>query len=108
MTILTYEKTRGEDWKQFIGLMKSAIVACKKQLAFRQKIPTVLIIFDLVNNADYFNVSEYKLQLAPKEEERKVLRADELPKFFLEDWENKDKTLPELLEQSKVEKESEE
>lgn len=97
MTILTYEKNRDDDWKQFIGLMKSAIVACKKQLAFRQKIPTVLIIFDLVNNAGYLNASEYKLQLAPKEEERRVLTADQLPKLnILKDEIENQATLPHL------------
>ncbi len=97
MTILNYEKSRDDDWKQFIGLMKSAITACKKQLAFRQKIPTVLIIFDLVNNAGYLNASEYKLQLAPKEEEKRVLTADQLPKLnILKDEIENQATLPHL------------
>lgn len=60
-TILEYEKRRGEEWQEFIGLMKGCIVSCKKQLAFRQKIPTVLAIFDLTNNAGYVNASEFKL-----------------------------------------------
>lgn len=62
VTILTYEKTRNEEWQDFIGVMKNAITACKKQLAFRQKIPTVLALFDLTNNSGYVNSSEFKLK----------------------------------------------
>ena len=61
-TILTYEKTRNEEWQDFIALVKGAITACKKQLAFRQKIPTVLALFDLTNNSGYVNSSEFKLK----------------------------------------------
>ena len=60
-TILTYEKTRGEEWRDYIALIKGSITACKKQLAFRQKIPTVLALFDLTNNSGYVNSSEFKL-----------------------------------------------
>ena len=61
-TILSYEKTRNEEWQDFIALVKGAITACKKQLAFRQKIPTVLALFDLTNNSGYVNSSEFKLK----------------------------------------------
>ena len=37
-------------------------MAVKKELAFHQQIPTVYAIFDQVNNGDYRNVSEFKLQ----------------------------------------------
>lgn len=61
-TILTYEKTRDEEWQEFILQVKNIITACKKQLAFRQKIPTLLAVFDLTNNSDYVNTSEFKLK----------------------------------------------
>lgn len=79
-TLLKYEHSRSEEWQSFIGRVKTAILAAKKQLAFRQKIPTVLFIFDTVNNADYVNVSEFKL--APViPEERGALTAADLPKL---------------------------
>ena len=81
MTILTYEKSRGEDWKEFIALVKGAITAMKKQLAFRQKIPTLLAVFDLTNNSGYVNTSEFKLQTDVFAPERKALTASELPKL---------------------------
>lgn len=78
MTIGNYEKSRGQEWKDFIALIKGAITACKKQLAFRQKIPTVLALFDLTNNSDYVNSSEFKLKPETHTEER-ALTASELP-----------------------------
>ena len=80
MTILNYEKSRGDDWKDFIALVKGAITAVKKQLAFRQKIPTVLALFDLTNNSGYVNSSEFKLT-PNMEEVRKPLTAAELPRL---------------------------
>lgn len=78
-TILGYEKNRGEEWQEFISLIKGSITACKKQLAFRQKIPTVLALFDLTNNSGYVNSSEFKLQPGEQAFYRSVLTVDELP-----------------------------
>lgn len=80
MTIINYEKNRGQEWKDFIALIKGSITACKKQLAFRQKIPTVLALFDLTNNSDYVNSSEFKLRPETFEQTR-PLTAAELPKL---------------------------
>ena len=55
------ERTRGQEWGDTIGLIKTTIVSAKKQLADNYKIPPVLAIFDQVNNFGYVNVSEYKL-----------------------------------------------
>ena len=52
---------RGGEWQKVIDYFKNAIAYCKKQLAMRGKIPTVLAIFDLSNNHHYVNVSEFKL-----------------------------------------------
>lgn len=83
VTLLSYEKNRGEEWQTFIKQAKTAIVAIKKQLIFNQQIPPIIGIFDLVNNTDYYrNSSEFKLTAEAKEPERKVLRADELPIFL--------------------------
>lgn len=74
-TILAYEKTRSDEWKEFIALIKGSITACKKQLAFRQKIPTVLALFDLTNNSGYVNSSEFKL--STEQAQREVQRTAE-------------------------------
>lgn len=93
MTILTYEKNRTDEWKEFIGLIKGSITACKKQLAYRQKIPTVLALFDLCNNSGYVNSSEFRLSQneIPSEKER---LSDHLP------------TLEELLRAKKEKEEN--
>lgn len=79
-TLLNYEKCRGEEWSEYIGLVKGAITSCKKQLAFRQKIPTVLAMFDLTNNSGYVNSSEFRL--APEQPtERRISPNAELPKL---------------------------
>lgn len=80
-TILGYEKNRDEPWKEFIALIKGSITACKKQLAFRQKIPTVLALFDLTNNSGYVNSSEFKLEPGEQMYYRRILTAEELPKL---------------------------
>lgn len=95
MTILTYEKSRSDEWQDFIAQMKGAITACKKQLAFRQKIPTVLALFDLTNNSGYVNSSEFKLQPGEQEVYRRVLTAAELPRL------GEPKTVEELMEHIK-------
>lgn len=77
-TISTYEKSRSEEWQDFIALVKGAITACKKQLAFRQKIPTVLALFDLTNNSGYVNSSEFKLKPDTNEEYKRQITIDDL------------------------------
>lgn len=77
-TICEYERWRGENWQEFIGLMKGCIVSCKKQLAFRQKIPTVLAIFDLTNNAGYVNASEFRLLPETDSNKSKTLDSEDI------------------------------
>jgi hypothetical protein len=78
-TLLTYEKTRGEEWQNYIQLVKTCITSTKKQLAFHQKIPTVLAIFDLCNNSNYVNSSEFKLEAQGIQEQPKQITASQLP-----------------------------
>jgi hypothetical protein len=78
-TILTYEKQRGEEWREFIALIKGAITAAKKQLAFRQKIPTVLALFDLTNNSGYVNSNQFTL--TTEQDERREVIASDLPQL---------------------------
>lgn len=59
-TILTYAK-RNDAWKEAIEYIKDAILAAKKQLAFRFKIPPVVYLNDVSNNHNYLNTSEFKI-----------------------------------------------
>lgn len=60
-TLFGYER-RGDDWREAIGIAKTAITTVKKQLGSTYKIPPVLQIFDLANNSGYKNVAEFKVQ----------------------------------------------
>ena len=92
-TIAEYERFRSSEWQDFIGLVKGSLTACKKQLAFRQKIPTVLALFDLTNNSGYVNSSEFKLSNEPCEQKRALSDA-ELPR--LDRMHQNDSNLPHL------------
>lgn len=59
-TMLNYAR-RGELWAESIAYIKDAILAAKKQLAFRFKIPAVVYLNDVSNNHNYFNTSEFRL-----------------------------------------------
>lgn len=61
MTLLTYEKTRGGEWSDLIGQIKNMIASAKKQLIMTGKIPAIIGIFDLTNNHNYVNASEFKI-----------------------------------------------
>lgn len=61
MTLSHYHQRSG-DWRDVIDYYKNSILAVKKQLAMSFKIPPVLLIFDAVNNHNYHNVNEFKLQ----------------------------------------------
>lgn len=78
--ITGYER-RGEDWKAAIEAVKGIITACKKQLAFTGKMPPVLAIFDLTNNAGYVNASEFRLT-ADAAPEAKQITAEEWEKVI--------------------------
>ncbi len=72
-TILTYERQRGEDWKNFIEQVKNAICAAKKELSFHQQIPPVVFMFDACNNHGYTNTSEFKIEaISDKPKERQL------------------------------------
>ena len=76
--ITGYER-RSSDWKSTIDAVKGVITACKKQLAFTGKMPPVLAIFDLTNNSDYVNASEFRLS-AEAAPEAKQITAEEWEK----------------------------
>ena len=80
-TIATYERTRDSDWKQFIAVVKNGIAAVKKEAAFHGQMQPMIAVFDMANNHDYKNTNEFKLNVSPSEDDRKVLSAKELPKL---------------------------
>ena len=59
-TLSEYQK-RNDTWNKTISLFKDAIGSSKKQLALHGLIPSVMAIFDLCNNHNYINTSEFKL-----------------------------------------------
>lgn len=77
--LIALEK-RGEDWKDTIQAFKTIISACQTQLAMRQKIPTILHIFNATNNFGYINSSEFKL-VPETPEEKRSLTCDQLPRL---------------------------
>lgn len=80
-TIATYERTRNDDWKQFIAVVKNGIAAVKKEAAFHGQMQPMIAVFDLANNHSYKNTNEFKLEVNAENDERKVLSAKELPKL---------------------------
>lgn len=87
-TLATYARTRGEDWKQFIAVVKNGIAAVKKEAAFHGQLQPMIAVFDMANNHDYKNTNEFKLNVSQGEDDRKVLPAD--AKIDLLSWKNKD------------------
>jgi hypothetical protein len=67
-TVLNYAK-RSQDWADMIEYIKESILAAKKQLAFRFKIPPVVYLNDVSNNHDYLNTNEFKLVTSNKNNE---------------------------------------
>lgn len=61
-TVLNYER-RSSEWGEAIEYIKQNILAAKKQLAFRFKIPPVVYLNDVSNNHNYLNTSEFKLEM---------------------------------------------
>lgn len=59
-TIAQYAK-RSEAWEQAIDAVRSAIAACKAELAAHYRIPPMVHLFDMVNNYQYHNTSEFRL-----------------------------------------------
>lgn len=80
-TIATYERTRGGSWKEFIAVTKNGIAAAKKEAAFHGQLQPMIAVFDLANNHNYRNTNEFKLEVEPKEPERRIMSIDELPRL---------------------------
>ena len=61
---------RGEKWKVMIDYFKNVIAFCKKQLILQGRIPPMIGVFDLANNHDYVNTSEFKLTVNNEKQEK--------------------------------------
>lgn len=85
-TIASYERTRGERWKEFISVVKNGIAAAKKEAAFHGQLQPMIAVFDLANNHNYKNTNEFKLEVEPKEQDRPMISGDELPRLIAEKY----------------------
>lgn len=94
-TIKEYSK-RNETWNKTITLFRDAIGSSKKQLAMHNLIPSIMAIFDLTNNHNYKNASEFKLTA---DEERPKEKKDDLEAQILEAGLVWDDTLKEFVPQ---------
>lgn len=72
-----FQERKNGDWNGFIELFKDTILAAKKQLALNGNIPSVIAMFDMVNNHEYHNTSEYKIT-NKLEAEKPQLTAEQL------------------------------
>lgn len=93
-TIATYERTRGEDWQQFIAVTKNGIAAAKKEAAFHGQLQPMIAVFDLANNHSYKNTNEFKLEVEKQESKHSMIPLDKLPTLIAERYD----TIPEAIE----------
>lgn len=81
-TLAVYERKRDGKWKQYISMIKNGIAAVKKEAAFHSQTNAMIALFDFTNNHEYVNTSEFKLNTNNKQEDVKVIPANE--PIFLE------------------------
>lgn len=60
VTLFHYENRHGA-FGEYVSRLKDAICCVKKELALRNKLSSVLCIFDLTNNHGYLNSNEFHL-----------------------------------------------
>lgn len=54
--------SRGGEWEKTIDYIKNAIGFSKKQLILKGRIPSIVGVFDLVNNHEYFNTNSFVIE----------------------------------------------
>ena len=69
-TLSTYYRTRDEQWRDTIDRIKDLILASKKDLAARFKMPPVVFMFDAVNNHSYHNTNVIEVNTDLTDERR--------------------------------------
>ena len=81
-TLSTYERTRGEDWQQFIAFVKNGIASVKKEAAFHGQIQPMIAVFDLANNHSYINTNEFKLKVDKEEPQQPQRTPEEIAALY--------------------------
>lgn len=66
-TLMKYTK-RNQQWSEAIEMIKEHIGMAKKQLGMRNRIPQMVLAFDLVNNHGYRNTNEFRITAEPKQD----------------------------------------
>lgn len=84
VTIFRYHKDRGEPWTSYIDYVRETLISIKKQYGLSGKIPPMTLVFDLVNNGDYYNTSDFHRLPPIQDTGLKRLTLEELPKFLEE------------------------
>lgn len=59
--LLSKYRSRGGRWTELIDYVRTLIAMNKKQLGLSGKIPAVAFVFDMTNNHDYYNTSEFRM-----------------------------------------------
>ncbi len=67
-TFSAYAK-RNAEWNEAIEQTRNLIASVKIQLASHGRIPALVFVFDMTNNCDYYNTSEFRLSTEPPREE---------------------------------------
>ncbi|MCX4377738.1 MAG: hypothetical protein OSJ61_16405 [Lachnospiraceae bacterium] len=101
--------SNGEDCdrerQEIVSMAKSFIDSFLEQVTLSGQVSPPVGIFLLKNWCSYKDTVSIE-ESTPHKETGRVLSANELPKLFLKDWEDKGESLPELLERAEKEEES--
>ena len=73
-------KKRSDQWKEYIEYVAEVIGGVKKQLALKGNIPPVIAMFDLINNHQYHNTSEFHMVQTVVEDKPKLTQEELIAK----------------------------
>lgn len=77
-TLLTYQKSRGEEWRETIERAKTIIAAYQKQLGLTYKIPPVVLMFNFQNNFGYAPQNAIHVENIQTDAGRKTVSLEEI------------------------------
>jgi hypothetical protein len=89
---------RNSEWARVIDYFKNIIAAYKKELAQHYKIPPMVFAFDMTNNHQYLNTSEFKItaeQVVTTEQQKQADLEQEIADSGLV-WNDKTGTFEEM------------
>lgn len=81
-TLSTYYRTRDEQWRDMIDRIKDVILAAKKDLAGRFKMPPVVFMFDATNNHGYRNTNQIEVTTETEEKTAPRMSEEELQRII--------------------------